>query len=527
MKRLKITVYCNKEIVTLSAFGGKRLKELLFDAGILPALPCGGMGKCGKCAVKFLSGAPEPGSSDRTFFSEKELDEGKRLLCRCVLDRDCEISLQAGNGEEHIKVETTGNAGEKAGVFVSGDCGIAIDIGTTTIAAALIVKNEDSVMVADTESGVNHQRKFGADVISRITASEDSFQKKNMESCVKEDISAIISRLLQRNPGADLKGICISGNTTMLHLLRGYDLSGLGVYPYTPQSTEMEIIKVGDLLGEGFEISKTLLETEVVIMPGISAFVGADIVAGIYATDLFCERGKKKLLIDLGTNGEMAFFDGEKTICTSTAAGPAFEGGGISCGVPSVPGAINYVEIRKNGNSVISTIDNAPAIGICGSGLMQLVSELVRVGIVDSTGLLSEEFFENGYPVCAARGITITQKDIRNIQLAKAAIYAGAKELTGGEAADVIYLSGGFGNNIVADKIKHLGLFPRNWGDRIITSGNTSLEGGIRFLSEYLSGETRQNAAKEQLKAISGGAREVILSSMDNFDEEYIDAMNF
>ncbi len=529
MIKIDVTVNFNSEIHTLSAVKGKRLKDLLSEAGFSVPLPCGGSGRCGKCVVLFSKGAPRANDSDRAFLSEKEIAEGKRLLCRCILEGDCEIVLNESFHEENIVVRTS-DAGERPGADAEGrDFGIAIDIGTTTIAAALIADIDGKTTVFDTLGRINHQRRFGADVISRISAGEDESVRTQMQQSVREDIAEIIGQLLERNPGIHVSALCFTGNTTMLHLLRGYDTEGLGKYPYTPVSTGMEEMSLSEVLSEYLTAPTLTGEEDAIIMPGISAFVGADIVSGIYSTGLCREQGRRRLLMDLGTNGEMAYFDGEQLFCTSTAAGPCFEGGGINCGVPSIPGAICGVEISGNDSSEIklTTIAGKKPIGICGSGILELVSELVRCGIVDKTGLLSDEFFEGGYEVFSQENIVLTQKDIRNIQLAKAAIYAGADRLTGGGSPEEIYISGGFGSSTNPDRIRNIKLFPPKWSGKMIPSGNTALDGAVKFLGQILLGKENGARAREEINSISERAKELVLNSREGFDEAFVEAMNF
>lgn len=529
MIRVNVAVHLNNEIHQLTAVKGRRVKDLLPEAGISVPLPCGGFGRCGKCVIFFAKGAPVANDSDRSFLSEKDILEGKRLLCRCVLESDCELFLDETFREEDIEAKTLEVERRIPSDICGGSFGIAIDIGTTTIAAALIAEAEGAATVLDTMGKINHQRSFGADVISRISAAEDSSVRAKMQQSVKEDIADIIGQLVKRNPGISISDLCITGNTTMLHFLRGYDTSGLGKYPYTPVSTKLEVMSLNELLSEHVSASMLSGDENTVIMPGISAFVGADIVAGIFSTGLCREKGRRKLLIDLGTNGEMAYFDGEELFCTSTAAGPCFEGGGISCGVPSIPGAISGVEISGSGAADIklSTIGGEKPIGICGSGILELVSELVRNGIVDTTGLLSEEFFDGGYKVFAQGNIVITQKDIRNIQMAKAAIYAGADRLTKGESPEEIYISGGFGSSTKPDRISYIKLFPSSWNCNMIPAGNTALDGAVKVLRQMLSDKEKGTSFAEEVISISGRAKELVLNSQEGFDEAFVEAMNF
>ncbi len=521
---LNVVIYTDVEKRVLKARAGRRLKELISDAGISFPQPCGGNGRCGKCVVTFVSGAPKASALDENFLSKEELESGKRLLCRCVLERDCQVELSGGAAasEESITAESVDRNDEVR----AEDCdkfAIAIDIGTTTIAGALIglTSERSECVVLDTASGVNHQRSYGADVISRIEAASDEETRRKLTELVRQDISGIIGTLVRKNGVKELSDVAITGNTTMLHLLQGYDVSGLGVYPYRAESLKKEVITAENI---GY------------ILPGISAFVGSDIVAGIYYLGLIEDR-EKSLFIDLGTNGEMAFFDGKELLVTSTAAGPVFEGGGISCGVASVPGAICHVTIETNGigesNSddpkvSYETIGGSEPIGLCGTGVIEAVAELRRNNLINSDGLLADKYFEEGFTLCIGKDhkrISINQKDIRNVQLAKAAINAGIKTLLSGEKPDKVYVAGGFGASIDEQKIRGIKLFSQNYCDNINVVGNSSLKGAIKFLDKVLLG--KEDEEKEKLKMIAGMAKEIVLAGEEGFDEKYLDALGF
>ena len=396
--------------------------------------------------------------------------------------------------------------------------GIAVDLGTTTIAAALvgIRRDNNTGEVIDSASCVNHQRRYGGDVISRIDKASDKFVASDMQMLVKRDISGLVKELSNKIRNS-IDVICITGNTTMLHLLRGRDVSGLGKYPYTPVTLEYEVI-AGAELGDDFS------ESTVVIFPGISAFVGGDIVAGLYALDVLSYPEKTSALVDLGTNGEIAFFDGKVIRVTSTAAGPVFEGGGISCGVPAIRGAIKHINI-KDFFSELDIIGSVEPIGLCGTGVLEAVSELLRVGIIDYTGLLSDKYFEKGYPLTSSGDIRLTQNDIRNVQLAKAAIYSGLSNVINGKSVGTLFVSGGFGSHIRMDRIMNIKMFPEGISRNILSAGNTSLKGTIRYVVRHLTGNSEK--ALLDIKRICEVSQVVQLAELNQFDSEYIEAINF
>ncbi len=206
-----------------------------------------------------------------------------------------------------------------------------------------------------------------------------------------------------------------------------------------------------------------------------------------------------------------------------------FEGGAISCGVASVPGAVCHVDItgdfEKGFLTNATTIAGKAPIGLCGTGVMEAVSELVRNGIVDKSGLLSDDFFDKGFALTDDGRITVTQQDIRNIQLAKGAVYTGLKELVGRDAPDKVYIAGGFGSNLDYERIRSIKLFPGGFSGETVSIGNSSLKGAVKLLSAILLG--RKEEALFDINKIKECATEIILANNEDFDDSFVDAMNF
>ncbi|WP_026519047.1 ASKHA domain-containing protein [Butyrivibrio sp. FCS006] len=539
MRAKEITVTINEygKVQTVAATKGERLKAILDRAGIVYSLPCAGAGRCGRCRIKFLKGAPIPGSFEEKFLTDEETEEGIRILCRTVVYEDCEVELLESAKEHDISaltlddepVNSPGKLGKPTGHDgeTTRSYGIAIDLGTTTIAAALISTTSDNpgYKVFQTASCINSQRRYGADVISRISAAEDEETREALRRTVVTDIENLIKELttagsityIGQNP--DLKAITITGNTTMLYLLAGNDPKSLGSYPYIAEHLEKEWMLSDIILDNIPDISLTIL-------PGISAFVGADIVAGLFTLELTDDE--KFFFLDLGTNGEMAFYDGERLRVTSAAAGPVFEAGGISCGTASIPGAIDHITIDEKDRHVTThTIGNAEPIGICGTGVMEITSELVKNHIADETGLLTDEYFDDGFPLTKDGKIRFTQQDIRNVQLAKAAIYTGAKTLLNGDIPDKVYVSGGFGSKISPENVEELRMFPREFDGKIVAIGNSALRGAAQYTACVLSGWEKETDGAAKLDLITESAVVTELATTDGFDEDYIAAMNF
>ena len=372
----------------------------------------------------------------------------------------------------------------------------------------------------ETHTSINHQRSHGADVISRIVAATQG-KLDELQNLIRRDLSEGIHQVIRKAEldKALVKKVTIAGNTTMIHLLMGYDCKGLGEFPFTPVNIEMIRDSYEKIIGEDY------LDAEVYILPGISTFVGGDIVAGLYTCDVDIKEGYS-LLIDLGTNGEIALGNRDKIMVTSTAAGPAFEGGNITFGVGSIEGAISGVKIEAQGVKVTTIGEKAP-VGICGTGVIEAVAELVREEIVDETGCLDEDYFDDGYPLAALEDgteIMLTQADIREIQLAKAAVRAGVETLFlryGIQKEDVekVYIAGGFGFKLDCEKAIQIGMIPECFADKIEAVGNSSLGGAVKLL--------RAEDGQARVTAIGKDSKEINLSADKDFNQLYMDAMFF
>lgn len=323
----------------------------------------------------------------------------------------------------------------------------------------------------------------------------------------------------------------------MLHLLMGRDVSPLGKYPYEAGDISFAEYDYKKVFGTDLG-SDGLWNVKVVLFPGISAFIGSDIVSGIYylQSELQIEGdNKKRLLVDLGTNGEMAFWDEKGIRCASTAAGPVFEGGGIQSGCASVKGAISHVAIKDSSfDTRIETIGGGKPVGICGTGVLEAASEMARSGVISREGLLRDEYFDRGFPIYKEGGIFMTQKDVRNVQLAKAAILSGIKEIVRDEKVDEIYISGGFGSGIDLSNIKSLRLFPDDFLPKARAIGNSSLKGAIVFISKVFEmcnrGDKLETAIEAQhirLSQIVASSNELILANKENFGENFVEQLNF
>lgn len=509
----------------------KNLLEMLQEKNEYISAPCNGNGICGKCIVRYKSGATEPTKQDREFLSEKQLEQGYRLACQSYpteeykveipeLEETIEVLSQWENQRtEEILKNTAEGTAEKTENALYGIC---IDIGTTTLAALLV--NLETEADCQTAVSVNHQRAYGSDVLSRISASNGG-KKWEIQRCIRQDLQKLIRELLQKEKITEqqIQRIVIAGNTTMCHLLRGFSCETLGVAPFLPVDLSWMEGSAADFLG------MKELDTKVVILPGISAFVGADIMAGIAKMNMHRSEGYH-LLLDIGTNGEMVLGNCRHMYVTSTSAGPAFEGGNISCGMAGIPGVISHVFMEETGKAGFQVIGEADgenkkkqqAIGICGTGMIDLVYELRKHQMIDEHGTYSDLYFDTGYEL--AGKVKFTQNDIREIQMAKAAIRAGVDILVkkAGIAFDEVddcYLAGGFGTKIDITKAAGIGLIPKELEVKTIPVGNTVLAGTKEVLLGRIS--------KEELEKIQTMADVINLAEENDFEEMYLSYMDF
>lgn len=493
--------------------GKKNCYDVLVEQKIAIPAACGGNGKCRKCKVQFLEGAPNPTEAEMRSFSTEELQRGYRLACCCEWAGDAVIIVDELR-EETMEILTTGKvveAKKKDFDDKRGDFCIAVDIGTTTIAMTLFDCGDGTCF--DNESCMNHGRTFGTDVLARITAA-NSGQGEQLQKLLQQDILLGIRKLISRNKlsFSQIKKIMVAGNTTMQHLLLGYNCKTLGQYPFEPVNLEPGEQDFATVFGEDW------LKAKVIFLPGVSAFVGGDVVMGVYESGM-SEQDEISMLLDLGTNGEMVLGNSQRMLAASAAAGPALEAGNIEKGMPGVAGAISHITIEKN-RVRYETIGNRTPVGICGTGVLEVVAELLRTGKIDENGTLLEE--QNKFTI--VNGIYFSQNDIRQVQMAKAAIRAGIELLTsdyGIAVQDVknVYLAGGFGYQLGEDTAIAIGMIPAEWKGRIRQLGNSSLKGAVRYGSS--------EDASEKIRKIRGLIREQNLANHPKFEEQYLKFMNF
>jgi len=473
--------------------------------------------------------------------SETHLPHVRAALVRNGLPQDLAMLPFAESGYNCYAYSWAGAGGMWQFMPYTGrKYGLAFDLGTTTVVGWLVDLDTGDTLAA--RAVTNPQNVYGADVISRIGHAGTHEGLRQLQQKILAACNEIIRCLLDegRVAGDEIYEIVAVGNTTMSHLFLGIDPTFLATAPYVPAFAgrmELEARELGlDVMPAG----------RVVVLPNIAGYVGSDTVGVMLATDIgrrpgFC------LAVDIGTNGEVVLAGRGRLLTCSTAAGPAFEGARIRHGMRAAAGAIEGVRI-DGGEVGLEVIDDATPLGICGSGLLDAAAAMVQVGLISPTGrLLPPESLPEGVPpglkerlrrgkdgtefvlaqdgsVATGEDIVITQKDIRELQLAKAAIYAGIqvllKELeVTPEEIDEILLAGAFGNYIKIDSALALGLLPAVAPGRIKAVGNAAGDGARMAL---ISGTARAEASD-----LARRAGHVELSTWPDFQDEFVNAMYF
>lgn len=517
MNQRQIKVVFQPQGRVVYVLGGTKIIEAAAVAGIIIDTPCGGAGTCGKCRVKMISPKTTPTEADKKVFSTAKLAKNLRLACQNAIFEDTVIEVPKESllsGIEKIIVDSnilqTIVPDEQQ--VVGDKCfGVAVDVGTTTLAACLVnLANGTEIAVT---GSLNPQISFGDDVISRIKhASSHRNGLAELQKTIIRQINAMIDNLCEQG-GVDKKNIyevIIAGNTTMEHLACGIDPSALGQLPFEPIYRGANVVNASELK---IEIN---LKGIVYIFPIVGGFIGGDISAGMLAADIL-NQPQPVLFIDIGTNGEIVLVKDNKITAASTAAGPAFEGARISCGMRAAAGAVE--KVKFDNDWVYSVIGNVKPAGICGSGLIDITAELLNAGIVDSSGKMNRPEF------VIADKVKITQKDIRQIQLAVGAIRAGINIMlkrAGMKTVDLkrVLVAGGFGSFIRRNHAQRIGLLPAEIDhEKISFVGNTSLAGAKIAL---LSIKARQKAQE-----LAGQTEHIELSADSDFQNEFASAMIF
>jgi uncharacterized 2Fe-2S/4Fe-4S cluster protein (DUF4445 family) len=612
MREREIPVTFQPSGKTVYVLPGTRVVEAAALAALAFDSPCGGEGTCGKCRIAVRKGAGDPSSIERNRFAPDELAAGVRLACQTAVRGPAtieipETSLLGSSCKILIDGESSGYAVEPvvrkryvelprpergcdepdqtrleraigpveldlamlrllprrlrdaafAGTavvaegrlldFEPGDtrrraAAVAVDIGTTTVVAMLLDLNTGGELAV--AARLNPQTSFGDDVLSRILhAGSESDGLAQLRDAIVRAVDAMIGQLVDRAglQRSDVYEVVLAGNTTMQHLFCGVDPRALGEVPFVPVAAR-RVSAPADGLGLCIHP-----RGRAYVFPVIGGFVGGDTVAGILATRLL-DAKLPTLLVDIGTNGEIVLCAGGKLVAASTAAGPAFEGARIACGMRAGAGAVEKVAV-EDGRLHINVIDDAPAVGLCGSALIDLTAELLRHGVLTREGRLpppdalpehvaddlrrrvvlrdgkTEFVLVDADASGTGRPIKLSQRDFRELQLASGAIRAGIDLLLKREGIppadlDAVLLAGGFGNFIRRRNAQRIGLLPTGLPrHRIRFQGNTSLS-GARMAA--VSSQSRNQA-----DGIAAQTQHVDLSADPDFRWAFAEAMIF
>ena len=605
----KVTINIPQLKKTLHSASNFSLLEILNKDEIMTYAPCGGRGTCGKCKVKVSGDANCMTDEEKKYLSNDEINRNIRLACKTYINSEITVDLiknnTVNNSKENIKtvkqynvnsriskvvikpqhpslkhsfsiaecistqindnnieigidvlkhISDTINCSKEVTVTLYGNelidvengntekikYGVAIDIGTTTIACYLIDLNTGRQI--GIQSLQNPQTGYGADIISRINyCIENKDGLKTLNKTIKNALNTVIKEV-SKKANIDTRYIyeCVLvGNTAMNHLFLGLNPISLSVLPFNPVTKKMITLNA-----KSADITGISTNGKVVFLPNIGGFVGSDIIGGMIAADLKNATGNR-LLIDLGTNGEIVLSTPKEKLACSTAAGPAFEGARIKNGMQAFSGAINSVGF--DGNDIYFTsIDNQKPKGICGSGLIDVISIFLKTGIIDESGkIINPEnisnkklssriivngrkkevilVFENNTDDNTA--ITVTQKDIREIQLAKGAVRSGINillKLAGitYNEIDKVLLTGAFGNFINKENAHGIGLFPDVPLEKVLSLGNAAGEGAKMTLCN-------KNIISTDIDYYMSNTRHIEISTHPDFQDEFINGMCF
>lgn len=523
---------------------GSTVLEAGREAGLVLAANCGGNGLCGRCRVTLLGDhVPEPMAAEFRALSQEELKAGQRLACRVCLEGDTAVYIPATILGDQQRLQLDGKS-QRVRIdpcitlhdVDSGErqLGVAVDIGCTKIAAYLLDLQSGEQLAA---CGIaNPQISYGEDLISRLVyAREGRKQAHELARCVRAGINQLIRELLGKlaepeNTGLDqVADMCVVGNTAMTHLFLELPVDGLLAAPFNPSTTSALDVRASDI---GIDLSA---DAHVHVLPAIGAFVGADHVAMILANGLHhCSH--VSLAIDIGTNTEIALSIPERglLLTASCPAGPAFEGGHIHHGMRAAAGAIEKIRLGADGLS-IQTIDDCPAVGLCGSGIVDGLAMLWQMGAIDYRGHLQPDTpgvragrFGKEFLLVEAsdsghgKDIVITQQDISEVQLAKAAVAASIRTLlaysnTSAQEIEELVLAGAFGTYLNVENSVRIGLLPHLPAASYLQVGNAAGTGAqmalvSRDMRDQADKISRQ-AVRVELKQQKGFNRELALAT--------------
>ena len=469
--------------LSLTAPSGSNLLSLLRAHNLAPDAPCGGSGKCGKCTV-FIDGEAV-------------------LACHTTIHRDMTVTIppQSDLSILHSGISTVTSCAKD-------DFSIAFDIGTTTVVCYLLRGGEEISVC----SAPNPQRAYGADVVSRLRSAMGS-DFDTLCALIRQCMTELIQRMCETAHISPAQVITLSvvGNPAMQQIFLGIPVHNLVTIPFAPALTEARRIPCAEILS-------VCPNADLLIVPDISGYVGADTLGCVLSTALY-QSEQPILLVDIGTNGEMVLGSKVRMVACSTAAGPALEGANIHFGMVAATGAIDHVWI-ENGKICHSVIGGGKATGICGSGLIDAVAAALELGLINKRGRILHE--SRIIPI--TEEICLTQDDIRQVQLAKGAIHAGIQLMLkhlGLQADDIskVMLAGAFGSFLNPASACRIGLLPMQLQNRIEAVGNAA-GSGAKLLSAHRDMLSLTNTLVKKIEYLE-------LASLPAFPKTFAKAMEF
>ncbi|MFP3984234.1 MAG: ASKHA domain-containing protein [Desulfurivibrionaceae bacterium] len=548
---------------TVEGIEGESVRDTLVRNGIDIDTPCNGLGKCGQCGVWVDEPKKFPETPHENI-SQNKSDQGLRLACQLFPTTDLSIlvpetilrtdkagdrilagdALKFSEINSAVKVYETANNWwlqydresapqvlKQWAAFFSPK-GVAIDLGTTTVVVTLLSLRTGEELA--TVSRLNPQIRYGHDIMTRIHHGSTEEGLEELREAIRQGLDQLLEQACKDTDSnfLEILDITIGGNTTMLQLIAGINPYPLGRVPF---KVDIEGGRSYPVENFGFQVNP---EARVYIPPVLHAFIGTDITAGLVMNKSFFDDSKAVHYIDVGTNGEQALnLHGRRLFC-STAAGPAFEGMGISCGMRAAIGAVETVTTDGYGLKII-TIGDTPVKGVCGSGLLDLIAALLRLRVIDYSGRLQpRENLADIDPSVVSRlepvdgqpafrlneGIYLTQRDIRQLQLAKGAVRAAIEIIldeagSNSSALDEFIIAGGFGSSLDPESLEIIGLIPPGIKDKIKFTGNASRSGCARLLTDV-----------DERRFIEEGLQEIehiAIEEDPDFMDRFVSSMEF
>ena len=535
----------NRPDIKVLSEPGENILELARKSGVAVDAPCSGNGTCGKCRMRLISGAVDCQRSPR--LSEEDYLDNWRLACRSSVSGDAVLLVPASAGafQEDIRTADLSSPEELARyerytgeIFASGiargcreqGIGVAIDVGTTTVTAAMLELESGKVL---SKAGLgNGQIRYGADVIHRIIQSSRPGGREKLQKAILDDTVFPILRKLCADAAVapeEIRRLVVAGNTTMEHLLVGANAESIRLEPFVPEFLELRGKTAGEL---SFPAAG---DAPLIFSPNVGSYVGGDITAGVLASGMGNSE-EMTLFIDLGTNGELVFGNSEFLLCCACSAGPAFEGGDISCGMRATTGAVDACTLcAETLEPTLSVLGGGKPAGLCGSGLISLISELFRCGAVDARGrfirenrrVRRDEYGGGAYVLAFAeesatgREITLDESDIDNFVRAKAAIFSAIRTMLRSldmtpEDIDRVILAGGIGSGIDIEKAVSIGMLPKLPPEKYSYIGNSSLTGACAMLLS--------DKAEEKVFELGRNMTYIELSTEAGYMDEFVAA---